>query len=71
MFHLVLKAYCNLIFFDLYLAHGNFAALYNRVRHCPVNTKTLSPDGIEAICWPDMSVVDGGYALRARRRSHL
>jgi Transglutaminase-like superfamily len=50
MFHLVLKAYCNLIFFDLYLARGNFAALYTAVRHCPVNTKTLSPDGIEAIC---------------------
>ena len=30
------KAYGKLIFFDLYLARGNFAALYVRVRSCPV-----------------------------------
>ena len=33
---LVLQAYLKLIHFDLYLASGNFAALYDNVRNYPV-----------------------------------
>ena len=36
MLFLVLRAYLNLIYFDLYLARGNFAALYDKVRKYPV-----------------------------------
>jgi hypothetical protein len=48
MSFLVLKAYLKLIHFDLYLARGNFAALYDKVRNYPVGTHT--PDAIEEIC---------------------
>lgn len=36
MSFLVLRAYLRLIQFDLYLARGDFEALYNKVRNCPV-----------------------------------
>jgi hypothetical protein len=45
---LVLKAYWKLIYFDLYLARGNFAALYDKVRNYPVGA--LAPIPIEDIC---------------------
>jgi Transglutaminase-like superfamily len=47
---LVLKAYVELIRFDLYLARGNFAALYAKVRNCPVRIRTCASDTIEQIC---------------------
>jgi hypothetical protein len=47
---LVLKAYLKLIHFDLYLAHGNFAALYDKVRHYPISKKTAPGDAVEQIC---------------------
>jgi hypothetical protein len=50
MSFLVLKAYLMLIDFDLYLARGNFAALYNKVRNYPVRKETLSSDAVERIC---------------------
>jgi hypothetical protein len=50
MSFLVLKAYLMLIHFDFYLARGNFAALYNKVRNYPVTKETLSPDAVERIC---------------------
>jgi hypothetical protein len=50
MSFLVLKAYLILIHFDLYLARGNFAALYNKVRNYSVNEKTRSSDAVERIC---------------------
>jgi hypothetical protein len=50
MSFLVLKGYLNLIYFDLYLARGNFAALYNKVRKYPVAKRTPASDGIERIC---------------------
>jgi hypothetical protein len=50
MSFLVLKAYLKLIHFDLYLARGNFAALYDKVRNFPVGTRTPAPDAIEEIC---------------------
>lgn len=40
MLFLVLQAYLKLIHFDLYLARGNFAALYKKVRHYPLANKT-------------------------------
>jgi hypothetical protein len=36
MKYLVLRAYWQLIYFDWHLARKNFAALYEKVRHCPV-----------------------------------
>jgi hypothetical protein len=47
---LVLKAYLKLILFDLYLARGNFAALYDKVRNYPVAAHALAPDAIKDIC---------------------
>src|SRR3981189_625845 len=50
MSFLVLKAYLKLIHFDLYLARGNFAALYNKVRNYPVGGQAASGDAVEQIC---------------------
>jgi transglutaminase superfamily protein len=50
MSFLVLKAYLLLIRFDLYLARGNFAALYDQVRSYATGKKTASADAIEQIC---------------------
>jgi hypothetical protein len=47
---LFLKAYGKLIFFDLYLARGNFAALYEQVRRCPVGNRTGLPEATARIC---------------------
>lgn len=47
---LILKAYLKLIYFDSYLARGDFRALYERVRSCPVGKKVQSPDAVEQIC---------------------
>ena len=50
MSFLVLKAYLKLIHFDLYLARGNFAALYDKVSNSPVGKMTPTPDAVECIC---------------------
>ena len=50
MSFLVLEAYLKLIYFDLYLARGNFSALYNKVRSCPIGKKVEVTDAIERIC---------------------
>ena len=47
---LVFKAYGKLIYFDLYLARGNFSKLYEKVRNCPVRKKVPSSRSIEEIC---------------------
>ncbi|SRR6266404_4437996 len=47
---LVLQAYLLLIRFDLYLARGNFTALYDKVRSYPTGRKAASADSIERIC---------------------
>lgn len=47
---LVLKACCKLIQFDIYLARGNFAELYKKVRNCPVGAHTPATGAIENIC---------------------
>jgi hypothetical protein len=50
MSFLVLRAYFKLIHVDLYLARGNFAALYEKVRNYPTAKKQATPDSIERIC---------------------
>lgn len=50
MSFLVLKAYLKLIYFDLYLARGNFAALYDKVRNYPVANMEPAPDAAKRIC---------------------
>jgi hypothetical protein len=50
MSFLVLKAYLQLIYFDLYLARGNFSTLYDKVRRYPTGNKTVFVDAIERIC---------------------
>jgi len=50
MSFLFLKAYWNLMLFDVYLARGNFADFYRRVRKCPIGSKTPSADAVERIC---------------------
>ena len=50
MSFLVLKAYLHLIHFDLYLARGNFAALYEKVRKYPLGKQAPLHDAVERIC---------------------
>jgi hypothetical protein len=58
MSFLVLRAYLKLIYFDLYLARGNFAALYDRVRSYPIGKKAETADAIERICFAmDMACI--------------
>lgn len=47
---LVLRAYANLLLFDLYLARGNFSALYEKVRRYPRATRDSTPDTVEHVC---------------------
>ena len=50
MSFLVLRAYLKLIYFDLYLARGNFSQLYDRVRSYPTGKKVEIADAVERIC---------------------
>jgi hypothetical protein len=50
MSFLVFKAYLKLILFDLYLARGNFAVFYDKVRNYPVKRMTPAPDALECVC---------------------
>ncbi|MHB8527257.1 MAG: lasso peptide biosynthesis B2 protein [Candidatus Acidiferrales bacterium] len=50
MRHLVLRAYGQLILFDLYLARGNFEALYDRVRNHRIGQNAPAPDAAARIC---------------------
>jgi hypothetical protein len=50
MSFLILKAYLKLIHFDLCLARGNFAVLYDEVRNYPVGKTTPAPGAVECIC---------------------
>jgi hypothetical protein len=47
---LVLKAYLQLARFDLLLARGNFAALYDGVQRYPCRKVIVHPSAIERIC---------------------
>lgn len=58
MSFLTLKAYWKLIHFDLYLARGNFAALYDKVRKYRVGNQPPAPDAVERICFAvDMACI--------------
>jgi hypothetical protein len=50
MFLRALRAYAMLIYFDLYLARSNFAALYERVRTYPTSKNNLAADDSARIC---------------------
>ena len=50
MSFLVLRAYLRLIQFDLYLASGNFKALYDKVRRYPVRNVPAPTNAVEQIC---------------------
>jgi hypothetical protein len=50
MLFLVLRAYLRLIQFDLYLACGNFQALYDKVRAYPIRKMAISADTAERVC---------------------
>ena len=50
MSFLVLKAYWKLMYFDLYLARGNFAALYDKVRNYPIGRLTDATNAVDQIC---------------------
>jgi len=55
---LTLQAYLKLIHFDLYLARGNFAALYNKVRKYPVAQKSPTPEAVDNISYAvDMACI--------------
>ena len=45
---LVLRAYLKVILFDVYLARGNFAALYARVRSYPVSKTAAATKRLKA-----------------------
>ena len=46
---LVLRAYWNLLSFELRMATGNFGALYRKVRECPIARKAPSFDALERV----------------------
>jgi hypothetical protein len=49
MFLLVLRAYVKLVFFDLFVTSGNFAALYRKVRTQPVVGQAFSAGDIKSV----------------------
>lgn len=44
------RAYFLLIYFDFYVARGNFAALYAKVRNHPLRVMPSSEDVVQKIC---------------------
>jgi hypothetical protein len=54
---LILRAYLNLIYFDLYLARGNFAALYDKVRKYTVGKPVTSLDAQRICLAVDMACI--------------
>jgi hypothetical protein len=46
----VLRAYLMLVYFDFFLARGNFAALYDKVRRYPTRKRVPSRNSVEQIC---------------------
>lgn len=47
---LALKAYWKLIYFDRYLARGDFSGLYHEVRTFPISQEAPLPDAIDRVC---------------------
>ena len=50
MLFLILRAYIDLIHFDLYVSRGTFAVLYQKVRDCEVRENTAVQSDVERIC---------------------
>jgi hypothetical protein len=50
MFRLVLKAYAGLIYFDRFIASGDFAALYRKVGNHRALSTPCSAEKVKAIC---------------------
>ena len=50
MSQLVLQAYLKLIHFHIYLARGDFSALYKRVRNTRTSNAASIPGAVERIC---------------------
>ena len=80
MSFLVLKAYLKLARFDLYLARGSFAVLYDKVREYPVAKTTPAADAVECICsavdmaciwyWKEALCLQRSAATSCLLRSH-
>jgi hypothetical protein len=47
---LVRQAYLKVIYFDVYLGRGNFAALYNKVRKCPIAETIETTETVARVC---------------------
>lgn len=47
---MLLRAYAKLIYFDLFLARGNFSALYDKVRSHRLRKHEPGPGAIERVC---------------------
>lgn len=70
MLLLILKAYVLLIYFDIYLAQGNFAALHKMVRTHPTRGNEPSADTTERICSAvDMACIWYWKEVRCLQRS--
>src|SRR4029077_16759128 len=70
MSSLALQAYRKLIQFDLYLARGNFAALYDCVRQYPLGKAAPLRDTTEKICSAmDMACIWYWKEVRCLQRS--
>jgi len=77
---IVLKAYWQLITFDVYLARGDFAVLYNKVREHPVRHGVEHPQSIDQICdsvdmaciwyWKQVLCLQRSAATAALLKSH-
>jgi transglutaminase superfamily protein len=50
MSFLIVKAYWELVLFDLYLARNDFPALHNKVRSYPLNRKRASAERVDQVC---------------------
>lgn len=50
MSFLVLRAYQQLIYFDLFLARGNFSALYKKVSEYSIGQAPKCPGATEKVC---------------------
>ena len=80
MSFLVLRAYLKLIYFDLFLARGNFAVLYDKVRNYPVEKTTPPPDAVKRICsavdmaciwyWKEALCLQRSAAMSCLLKSH-
>jgi len=50
MTFLVVRALLELLYFEVYMVRGNFAALHDKVRKSPVKTRALNHESVERIC---------------------